>query len=294
MAKVTVRFFKIEKAHQNAPDLDAALKAAFELGDKAADRERQVFDQTLRLERLSTDQTFYAGEVVKKQTDDIPPEANDNGLERLTLSEGGGVGHCIAFRYSVALRALAIQFDNRKVSVNRLLAYLREIDPTYDYRAEPIVRGDAWEKYNRGLPTKLELEIAQPQDLSVVEGKAASVIEATRNLADATNGPVISVTVKMGRRKGSLAKDTIDAILNHFSTGTGGSEDVRRLQVTASDEDGAEVINFLNDLLRESRDIDVPEGDPEGHYERRQRWLKTCFDAHFEYISKVYGSSQVV
>lgn len=294
MAIVTVRFFKIEKANPAAPDLDAALNAAFGLGQSAAERERSVFDQTLRLERLDADQTFYAGEIVKKQTVDIPPEANNEGLQKLSLSEGGGVGHCIAFRYSVALQTIAIQFDNRKVSINRLLAYLRDIDPAYDYRAEAIVRSDAWEKYNRGLPTKLELEIAQPQNLAVVEGDVKSVIEATRDLAEVTDGPVISITVKMGRRKGSLAKETIDSVLSYFSTGPGGTEDVRKLRVTSSDEDGSEIINFLKDLLRESRDVNVPEGDPDGHYESRRRWLETCFRMHFDYISRVYGSSDIV
>lgn len=155
------------------------------------------------------------------------------------------------------------------------------------------MRQDAWEKYNRGLPTKIELEIAQPQNLAVIEGDVGSVIESTRKLAEVTHGPVVRIEISMGRRKGSLAKDTVDSVLSYFTQGAGGSEDVRKLNCTSANEEGAEIINFLNDLLRESREVDVPEGDPDRHYEKRAQWLTACFRAHFSYIAEVYGVSNV-
>lgn len=294
MARVTVRFFKIEKIHESAPDLEVALQDAYAVGPKACEREREVVGHTLRLERLKKDSMFYDGEIVRKQTEDIPPEAIDDGLQKLSVSEGGGIGHCIAFRYSVALQALAIQFDNRAVSVNRLLAYLRDIDPTFDYRADPIAHQDAWNKYNRGLPTKFEISLAQPQNLAAVEGEVGSVIESTRTLAEIYDGPIINVEITMGRRKGSLAKKAVDDVIKYFTNGAGGTEDVRKLSATSVNEDGTEQVNFLNDLLRESREVQVPEGDPDGHYKKRRQWLDTCFRTHFDYIKDVYGVSDVV
>ncbi len=291
MAKVTARFFRLEKIHQSAPAVENALQAAFNAGRTASEREKQVFGHTLRLERFSPDNTFYDGEIVRKQTTDIPPEANDAGLQKLSVSAGGGIGHCIAFRYNAPLQVLAIQFDNRAVSVNRLLAYLREFDQSYDYRPEPIVREDAWEKYDRGLPRKFELEIASPQNLESVEGDPGPVVDSFRRLGEITDGPVIRVEVKMGRRKGALAKKALDPIIRYFYQGAGRTEDVRKLTVTSADEDGSESINFLDDLLKESRDVEVPEGDPDGHYKKRRDWLETCFGMHFEYIRQVYGAS---
>lgn len=293
MANVTVRFFKIEKIHESSPDLEIALQNAYSSGEKASERERLVSGQTLRLERLAKDNTFYDGEIVRKQTGDIPPEANDDGLQRLAVSEGGGIGHCIAFRYSAALQVMAIQSDNRAVSVNRLLLYLREFDPSYGYRAEAMVRRDAWEKYNRGLPTKFELTLAQPQNLAAVEGDVGSVIDSARTLAEIADGPVVTIEIKMGRRKGSLAKEAIDGVIKHFMTGSGINDDVRKLAATSANEDGSEAVNFLNDLMRESRDVSVPEGDPDGHYNKRKEWVKTCFRMHFDYIKEVYGASNV-
>ena len=42
MAQVTVRFFKIERVHDSAPDLEVALQSAFGSGQKASDREKDV------------------------------------------------------------------------------------------------------------------------------------------------------------------------------------------------------------------------------------------------------------
>jgi hypothetical protein len=99
---VTVRFFKVEKNHNTAPDFEVALQTVFASGVKASQREKDVFGQILRLERLKKDNTFWAGEIVRKQIGDIPPEANDNGLQKLSVSEGGGIGHCIALHSGIA------------------------------------------------------------------------------------------------------------------------------------------------------------------------------------------------
>lgn len=294
MARVTVRFFRIEKIHQSAPDLEVALRNAFNSGDDAKDREKSIAGQTLRLERLEKDNMFYDGEIVRKQVGDMPPEANDAGLTRLPVSAGGGIGHCIAFRYSIATQVIAIQFDNRSVSINKVMAYLKEFDPSYIYRPEPMVRKDAWEKYNQGLPTKFAIEIAQPQNLETVEGEVGSAIASARNLADIADGPVIYIEVKMGRKKGSLAKQSVDDLLNYFRTGDGHTQDIRKLCATTATEDGSEMVNFLNDFLREQREIEVPEGDPDGHYSKRRACLNSCFHTHFGYIQEVYGASQVV
>lgn len=81
-----------------------------------------------------------------------------------------------------------------------------------------------------------------------------------------------------------LAKDAIDGVIKHFVSGPGSTEDVRKLCATSANEDGSEPINFLNDLLRERRDVEVPEGDPDGHYAKRQSWIKACFNTYFDYI----------
>ena len=171
---------------------------------------------------------------------------------------------------------------------------MRAFDPTYDYRADTLIRKDGWEKYNRGQPTKFVFTVAQPQNLEAVEGEIGSVINSTRTLAEIYDGPVMTIEVKMGRNKGSLSKPPIDGLIKHFTQGQGATEDVRKLSATSVNEDGSEEINFLNDFLRETRDVEVPEGDPDGHYSKRISWVATCYNMHFDYFKEVYGASNVV
>lgn len=75
-----------------------------------------------------------------------------------------------------------------------------------------------------------------------------------------------------------------------FTSGEGKAQDVRKLSVTSSNEDGSIPVNFLHDLLRERLDLEVPEGDPDGHYEKRSGWITIFFNVRFDYIKKVYGA----
>ena len=291
--RVTVRFFRVRKSHQSSPTFEVALQNVFSSADKAFERERHAVGQIYRLERLRQEGSFFDGEIVRKQTEGIPPEANDAGLSKLSVSEGGGLGHCIAFRYSSAVQVLAIQYDNRAVSINRLIDYLIQCDASYDYTAEPLIREDAWQKYNRGLPTKFEIEIAQPRSLEEVEGPVGSLIGSAKTLAEMVSGPVIAIEIKMGKRKGALVKEPITKLLQHFSNLSSEETDIRRLSATSASEDGSEAINFLQEFLKEARSITVPEGDPEGDFTARCKWIGACFNTHFDYIKKVYGGSNV-
>jgi hypothetical protein len=157
-----------------------------------------------------------------------------------------------------------------------------------------MVREDAWAKYNTGLPTKFMVEVAQPQNLPEVEGEVGSVIQSAQNLAEMAQSPVLMFETKMGRREGSLSKNLIDGLLGYFTSGQGGTQDIRKLSVTSSNEDGSEVINFLKEFLKENRSIEVPEGKPDEHFEIRQQWIETCFKMHFDYIKNVYGATDLV
>ncbi|MBR9766513.1 MAG: hypothetical protein GYB53_24100 [Rhodobacteraceae bacterium] len=291
MSKVTVRFFHVGKAGKNVPDLEKALWAAHALSDKASGRERVVEGHVLRLERLADYGEYTAGEIVRKQTGDIPPEANSEGLARLSVSEGGGLGHCIAFRYHRRLAIIAIQFDTRAVSINRLMLYLKEIDTSQVYNVRAMIRRDSWEKYNKGKPTKLSFTIAQPTNLAAVEGEVGSVIASTKRLAEIAEAPRIHIEVSMGRGKGSLRKGVVDDVLKFFTTGVGKTEEVKQLQVNSSTDDGTEMIDFLTELLKDTDHLELPDGDPEGHYKVRLAWLKEAFDKHYDQIELMHGAA---
>jgi hypothetical protein len=228
--RITARFFRVISTHDAAPKFEDALEAAIQSGNTPKARERDVGPNAIvRLERLSMDGSFLDGEIVRRQMINFPPEANDAGLVRLPLSEGGGIGHCVAFRYNIGLKVIAIQFDNR--AVGRLLEYLKTGDATADYHAAPLVRKDAWDRYNRGAPRRFRLKIANPQLLHEVEGEVYDIKESSSRLSEMFRGPVITLEVSMGQaKKGSLAREKVSKLIRYFTSDAGTDADVQELR----------------------------------------------------------------
>ncbi len=283
---ITIRFFKIEPHHETTPSFADALVAAFALGDTPRDRQRAVSSALIRLERLTVDASFIDGEVVRRQDTALPPEATDSGMSPLPLSDGAGLGHPIAFRYSTTLGVLAIQFDNRAVSPGRFLAYLREVDPAANYSHLPLVRKDAWDRYGRGMPRKVSLKIANP-NLHAVEGPVDSLKAASETLAEQFNAPMITIEISMGRKRGGLVKSLVDSTLRYWTEGAGREEDVRALKVDVDSE--SEALDFIEEKLVDRDRLDLPENNPAKHYARRQAAVKQAFNRHLTYITEAYG-----
>jgi hypothetical protein len=231
--RITVRFFRVSRTHDAAPHFADALEAAMQSGNTPKARERDIGPNVIvRIERFSRDGTFIDGEIVRRQMINFPPEANDAGLVRPPLSEGGGIGHCVAFRYNIGLRVIGIQFDNRAVSVGRLLAYLKAGDATADYSAAPLVRKDAWDRYNRGEPRRFRLKVANPQLLHAVEGEVYDVKESSSRLSEMFGGPVITLEVSMGQtRKGSLTREKVTKLIEYLTGDAGKDADVQELRI---------------------------------------------------------------
>lgn len=287
---ITVRYFQVEKAVASAPDFEVALETAFDLGPSPIDRQRSIKnDVVLRLERFKTSGAFIAGEAVRVQTDNIPPEAKDTGLVPLNI---GGLGHAVAFRYHPDLEVIAVQFDNRSVSIGKLIDYLSFVDPSCIYRVHPLVTQNAWDRYNDGNPRKFEIQIAAPANLAAVEGEVGALTDAGRTLGEMSDAPMIRIEVSMGnKRKGFLNKGFVTDVLKYFTSGEGKNEDIRSLRATVKDssEEASDAIDFLNEKLFRKDKLRFNGLDANAHYNVRDSFLKTCFSDHFEYISEVYG-----
>lgn len=287
--QITCRFFKIEPEFEAVPPFEQACIAAMELGDDPEHREKDIGAVKVRMERFDQSGQFFRGEAVRVQTENIPPEASPKGLTPLAI---GGLGHAIAFRYHPELRIIAIQFDNRAVSVGRLMTYLRDVDSSYRYRYSALATQDAWGRYNDGRPRKFVIQLAAPQNLDEVEGSVGALTDAARTLGEMAQAPMITIEVSMGqRRQGFLNREFVTKVLKHFTIGGGSDEDVRKLcsTVALDDEGGTQDIDFLNEKLKNKDVLDLPNDNAERHYRLRDQFLKDCFAEHFEYIARVYG-----
>lgn len=283
---VTVRYFKIEEIGRTPP-FDQAVDAAFNLGASPYQRQRVLGPGIqIRLENRERRRGLLFGEVVRVQTENIPPEAQQAGLVPLAI---GGLGHSVAFGYDQQSSIMAIQFDPRGVSIGRLLDYLSNVVGAGKYSYSPIINEDAWERYNRGAPRTLTLSVAAPRQLRNLEGNAGGVLSASRRLAEITNAPIVTIEVSMGHARGSLLKGAVDQVVRAF-TSEGAEGGVRGLSVKTKEEgQPTEEIDFLKDLARDQDILDLPVDNPVDHLRMRYAFIERSFRARLDGLRELYA-----
>ena len=267
-----------------------AVQRALALGASPEDRERVISPGvTIRLERTLQQNGLLTGEVVRVQTENIPPEARSHGLVPLGI---GGLGHSVVFAYDEVSRVIAIQFDPRGVSLGRFLEYLSVVNQRTSFSYETIVNNDAWERYNRGEPRSLMFSIASPENLPRVEGQVGSVMETTRRLAEIANAAVVTVEVSMGRSQAhNLSKRMVDAIIRSITGGALADSDVRKLSVKSKVEGlQTDEIDFIRDFAKDQDTLDLPSDDHDENAARRTRFIVRSFQDRLDDIRDMYAN----
>lgn len=289
---VTAKYFQVS-GEQNTPDIIDVFSNlnASELKDREKDiNPGEQYPIIVRLERLEGEKDgFVVGELIRKQTQNLPPEASDDGLQPITLSEGGGLAYPSAFVYHPETKVILIQSNPIAVSYSRLAHYLMAHDVTANFRFDPVPNIESWQRFNSGLPRKFTIRIASPEQVDGLPETADTVAGSAANIAEATRGAYVTIEVSMGTRRGSLAKESISRIIRYFS---GSSDvDVRSLSASVkSDGSGTDVIDFLKEFLFFKDVFDLPDKDAVRNYEIRRDALRTNFRSRLAYIRSVYGS----
>jgi hypothetical protein len=294
-SNLTARYFRVS-GDGPAPQFTALLKEIVSAPLPA--REKDLNPGTLnpviiRLERFEDlNGGFVAGELIRKQIREIPPEVSDNGLSPIVLSEGGGLGYSSVFVYHRQTGVLGIQSNTAAVTHKRLQYYCGAWNHLANYAFDPVVKQEAWERFNRGLPRKISIKLANPQQLNGLTNSALSVGEAAANLSEILNGPYVTIEVSMGQKKGSLAVNAVRQLVTQLRGFLPGQADVRKLTASVKAE-GEEVdeINFLDEFLVYRDTIELPENDHERSYLSRRGALLQNFVVNLTYIQSIYGTN---
>jgi hypothetical protein len=294
---LTLKFLRVTPAYAHGIAFHTALETAFALGDPHQ-RERNINAGMpdaiiIRLERLRLHNNFVYGELIRKQISNIPPEANDDGLTPIQLSDGAGLGLSSAFRYHRPTRVLLIQANNQAVSVGRLNLYLNAVDQNAEYAFEPVPRADAWTRFNSGLPRRLLLKVASPEHIpagNALDSETRTISEGLATISEALRGAVITIDISMGQKRGSLLKGATERVLRAFRRmERAGELDVKTLSASVKDDEGTDMIDFLDEHLVVHDRLDLPDGNPDRNYELRATFLETTFNANLRYIHEHYG-----
>jgi hypothetical protein len=212
-------------------------------------------------------------------------------LTPIQLSKGGGLGLSSAFRYHLPTRIILIQANNQAVSQGRLNLYLHAVNPNAQYTFEPVPREDAWDRFNRGVPRKLVMKIANPQHIPKNLSQEADAIGAgVANIGEALRGAYVTIEVSMGRKSGSLAQNAVARVIRRFKRARDQHElDVEVLNASVAEEEGTDMIDFLDEHLTVRETLNLPEQDPDRNYQIRQDFLTAQFHDNLAYLHRLYG-----
>ncbi len=294
---VTLKFFRVERSYAHCIDFEQALREALGVGSTPASREQNINaggpKLIVRLERLTGNgKPYVAGEMIRKQVANIPPEANEAGLTRLQLNQGSGLGLSSAFLFHVPTQVLLLQSTAQSVSQGRLGLYLHFVNKLAEYTFSPVATANAWARFNSGEPRKIRMRLAAPQNFSPLKIDGKSVGRGMADIGESLHAPYLTIEVSMGRKRGSLAsapaRKWVDSLLK-FGQSHPGS--VETLSASVTDGDGPDVIDFLQEQLVVKDELDLDDTDPTKNYAARKAFLESTFNEHLGYITKLYAAT---
>ena len=285
--RLSGRFFKVVSEKDNKNELHSILH---HIGNIPKVRDRQQFlsqNFVMRLEHYELSDDFIHGDICRKQTDNVPPEVSDEGLSAIPLQDGSGIGHLAAFQYHIPTRILLIQ-SNRQCGVpNRLSDYVRRFFPGNTFGFEPVPNENAWERANRATIRSFTVRMAVPDNVTGAEIEGASGMANLARMAHIHDASIVEITFSSGRKRKNylaksktlgFAKELIDSALS-----------IDKMELRSSNEFGSDLIDFLEDHMRFSEEIDLPERNPLEHYVRRKEFLDKAFSDKISWLKERYG-----
>lgn len=283
-SRLTVRFYRVSEAPSGIGDVGDILLQTVDLGTPL-ERERDIGQAVVvRLERATARAQTVEGDLCRVQRTNIPPQAGAEGLVPIRLNDGHGIGHMAAFLYHRPTRVLALQSNMSSVTPNRLSVYLASIDAAQQFQLGPVLTDDALERFQAGQPRKLTVKFAGIDRLDVFDDPNIPVAQGAKMISDAYAGIDVEITVSVGRtRDNALAQGPLLRTVNRLMGAPGITKLVTKL------EGDDQPLDLLHEQLKEIDDLDLPEGDPERHYEVRRAFLRGAFERHQQTILRQFG-----
>ncbi len=286
--RVTARFYQVENVRTGDATMFEALHKLWE------NPERTVYQDIfggirVRLERFEADPNivgngFVDGEMVRQQTENIPPFA-----EQGQPLEGADrpLGHRSAFRYHAATNTLLLESRRNAITPIRIDGLVKVVlSPHRGFFLSPVVTENAMDRLRNGTPRRVTFRVASPADMQAVEHDERQIEE---NLARMTNNfGGLSVEVSVGFSRGQNERELQRGPVNRLiSWATGNRDHVERLTVKISEED--EPIDVFSEQIKVKEDVPgIDNLNVDANYEARRAVLREAFDTYLPVIQRVY------
>ena len=293
---VTLKFFRVLPANGHTPVFADALATigVLDLPDREQNLNPGVGNDTIvRLEQYEAGQDgMISGEFIRKQVSGIPPEATDDGLAPIELSDGGGLGYSSVFCFHEPTSTILLQAHPLAVTASKLRLYLTLAQNAgYIYNVDSVVKESAWIRYADGVPRKFVVKIATPQNSHGLDGSAETVREGLAIIGEAMDAPYIKIEVSMGTKRGQLNPGVVQSAIQGLLGGNSDQEiDLRQLKASVKKEgEEVDLIDFLEEHLKDRTVLDLSDRNVDQNFAVRLAHARNIMAINLPYLAERYG-----
>lgn len=287
-AYIRARFYHVDELPDVRMDFPDLLMD--EVRKNYIDRERDLGRGIhFRLERCTRAGDFLEGEFCRIQRENVPPQANNDGLLPVTLVDGAGIGHVAAFRYHIPTRVLLLQSNRQCGGHSRITRYTYDISVKCNFLMQPIMNEDGWERIKGKQFKSFRVKFSAPRNLPHFDDDNLSAADNARLLAEIYNGPEVEIFISVGRKKNERLD--LREVLKLLRRVKSGEAPVSKLEATATDGEEIDTVDLVGEDLSLEGHLILPENNPDANYNVRRQFLFDGFSAKMQYIRELYGAA---
>ncbi len=258
--KLKVDFFKVVLPDDSPHSFEHILHA---VNNSPKDDTRNATRNTcpFRLQNAWQTEDCWKGEMIRIRMDQLPMKAKLSGeVSPIDLEKDEGIGEETAFLYHVPTRVLTIQRNRYGVSAGVFAWYFGEKGSVAPIELEPVLQKDGLQRLaNIREVRKLSLNIAGAENMTVFQGLGKGV-ESMIALIDQFKSPNLTLTLSMGKKRGSLewVKDFAQSFVKSNQQG---ESSIHKFEISGKTEDGEKsVLDLIEYRMVEEIEVELKSG----------------------------------
>lgn len=275
---VRARLFRVENMGKKDATFSDSIEQVWDLSQDGEYTEIStgVF---VRLERFAIEKetgqdTFYTGEIVRQQVENIPPIAHrGKPLEGQT----NPLGHRSAFRYHAQTRTLLLERRQNAATPTRVHGLIRKkLRRHRGFWLDPVLEVETMRRLSEGAPRHVDFRIAAPDSASVFEDNPLNIKDEMLKMIETFGGMTLTAQVGFprGKKDMRLKSPSVHQLVRWAMQNRGVFQ---AMKVKLAED--AEPIDVFGEQVKFEKMISLDSEDVDRNYRKRHGFLKSSMNA---------------
>lgn len=243
-----------------------------------------------RLQEAWQTRDCWKGEMIRIRMDQLPIKAKLSGdLSSIDLEDDEGIGEETAFLYHVPTKVLTIQRNRYGVPAGVFAWYFEEKGSVESIELQPILQKDGLQRLaDMKVVRKMSLNIAGVENMTAFKGLGQGV-ESMLGLMNQFESPNLTLTVSMGKQRGSLK--WVKSFAQSFAKlNQQGENSIHKFEISGKTEDGEKsVLDLIEYRMVEEIEVELRSGRTISSSEREYA-VQKAFSSRKQELLEMFSS----